>query len=124
MIEAEADAIANLAISVEERLPQVSELLLREVTRARICKADRIPSDVVTMGATVRFIDEANDKEFTYQLVYPQDADIASGRISILTPVGAGLIGLRKGQAILWPDRGGHERKLTILDVVQASDAA
>ena len=35
------------------------------------------------------------------------------------TPVGAGLIGLRVGQSISWPDRGGHERLLTIENVTR-----
>jgi regulator of nucleoside diphosphate kinase len=50
-------------------------------------------------------------------LVYPAEADIEAGRISILTPVGAGLIGLAEGASILWPDRDGHERRLRIIAV-------
>jgi regulator of nucleoside diphosphate kinase len=53
------------------------------------------------------------------QLVYPAEADIEAGRISILTPIGAGLIGLREGQSILWPDREGRERRLTVVRVTQ-----
>jgi regulator of nucleoside diphosphate kinase len=73
------------------------------------------------MHATVRFIDEASGKDYSYQLAYPGEADISAGRISILTPVGAGLIGLREGQSILWPDREGHERELKIVAVSQAT---
>lgn len=121
MIDTEADALTDLAMSVEERSPQVSELLLNEIARATIHTADRIPDNVVTMRASVRFVDEANGKEHSYQLTYPGEADIAAGRISILTPVGAGLIGLREGQSILWPDRDGHERELRIVAVSQAA---
>lgn len=120
MIDIEADALAELAMKVEERSPQVSELLLNEITRATLHPAKRIPADVVTMHATVRFIDEASGKDSKYQLVYPHEADISAGRISILTPVGAGLIGLRAGQSILWPDRDGHERELKIIEVAHA----
>src|SRR3546814_8900207 len=52
------------------------------------------------MSSQVEFIDEANGEARTIQLVYPHEADIAAGRVSILTPVGAGLIGLRQGQSI------------------------
>lgn len=121
MIDAEADSLAELAMSIEERLPQVSELLLNEITRAKLHPAARIPADVVTMHATVTFMDEASGKEHAYELTYPSEADISQGRISILTPVGAGLIGLRTGQSILWPDRDGNERELKILSVVQAA---
>ncbi len=120
MIESEADTLTNLAIGAEERLPQVSELLLEEIGRARIYKAGQIPADVVTMHATVEFVDEASGTSRTVQLVYPRDADIAAGRISIMTPVGAGLIGLREGQSIRWPDREGQERTLSIVKVTQA----
>ena len=74
------------------------------------------------MGATVEF-DDANGSSHSVKLVYPKDADISAGRISILTPVGAGLIGLREGQSILWPDREGHERELAIVRVRQEASA-
>src|SRR3546814_4104120 len=72
------------------------------------------------MNAEVEFVDEASEATRIVQLVYPRQADIAANRISILTPVGAGLIGLREGQSILWPDREGNERRLTIGKVRQA----
>jgi regulator of nucleoside diphosphate kinase len=122
MIDTEAEALTALAIAAEDRVPQVSDLLLDEIARATTHSAERIPHNVVTMHATVRFIDEASGKDHSYQLVYPGQADISAGRISILTPVGAGLIGLRDGQSILWPDRDGRERKLRIVAVSQASE--
>lgn len=121
MIEEEAETLANLAVSIEDRLPQVSQMLLDEISRASMHKADKIPPDVVTMRATVEFVDGARGTSRTVQLVYPKDADISAGRISILTPVGAGLIGLRTGQSILWPDLKGQERKLTIVRVQQST---
>lgn len=121
MIEEEADKLSNLALGIEDRFPQVSELLLRETSRARLHAASSIPADVVTMGSFVEFVDEGTGSQRRIQLVYPPDADIAAGRISILTPVGAGLIGLREGQSILWPDREGRERRLVITKVQQAA---
>lgn len=119
MIDTEADALANLALGAEAQMPKVSQQLLDEIARANIQRADRIAADVVTMHSTVEFIDEASGTDRTIELVYPRDADISAGRVSILTPVGAGLIGLRTGQSILWPDRDGRERKLTIVKVLQ-----
>lgn len=124
MIDSEADALTDLAIGVEKRMPQVSELLLREIGRATIHKERHVPRDVVTMNSEVDFVDAANGSVRSVRLVYPSDADIATGRISILTPVGAGLIGLRAGSAILWPDRDGQERALTIRAVLQPPRAA
>src|SRR3546814_2642722 len=102
MIDTEADTLADLAIGVRDRLPQVSELLLEEISRATIHHAGKIPHNVITMNAEVEFVDEASEATRIVQLVYPRQADIAANRISILTPVGAGLIGLREGQSILW----------------------
>lgn len=115
MIDAEAERLAGLALSVERRMPAVSALLLREAERARLHSAAAIPANVVTMGSEVEFLDDSSDAPRTVTLVYPGEADITAGRISILTPVGAALIGLRAGQSILWPDRS-----LTVLDVRQA----
>ena len=105
MIDTQADSLTELALGKEEQLPQVCELLLEEINRATIHSAAKIPADVVTMQATVTFVDEGTGANRTVQLVYPGEADISAGRISILTPVGAGLIGLREGQSITWPDR-------------------
>lgn len=124
MIEEEADNLSDLALSVEDRLPQVCEMLIRETSRARLHSAATIPVDVVTMGSSVEFVDEGTGARRTVQLVFPPDADISAGKVSILTPVGAGLIGLREGQSILWPDREGHERTLVIKKVIQKSAAA
>ena len=117
--EREADALNDLAVAVADRHPVVSKLLLEELDRAKIVPSYKIPADVVTMGAKVQFTVEETGEQRTVELVYPKDADIAENRISILTPVGAGLLGLRVGQTISWPDRAGQERLLKIESVVQ-----
>ena len=116
--ETDAERISNLAIEAEDRLPQVAELLLAEINRAKVVPDSRLPGDVVAMQSTVKFVDEASGVERTLQLVYPQAADIEAERISILSLVGAGLLGLRTGQSIMWPDRAGKQRLLRIVDVV------
>jgi len=113
----DSEALAKLARTAEAHLPQVSAMLLDEIERADIRDDASLPADVVTMGATVVFADDGSKTQRTVKLVYPGDADIAAGRISILAPVGAGLIGLREGQSILWPDRSGKSRRLRILKV-------
>src|SRR5690349_18552324 len=89
--EREADALNDLAVAVADRHPVVSKLLLEELDRAKIVPSYKIPADVVTMGAKVQFTVEETGEQRTVELVYPKDADIAENRISILTPVGAGL---------------------------------
>ena len=119
MIDSEADALTELTLQRQRDSVRFYELLLEEIDRAAICDRRDIPRDVVTMGSSVTFIDEKSGAERTVRLVYPAEADIAEGRMSILTPVGAGLIGLSVGQSINWPDRGGVEHRLTIVAVDQ-----
>ncbi|SBV33080.1 GreA/GreB family elongation factor [uncultured Sphingopyxis sp.] len=124
MIDSEADALTELTLQQQRDSISFYELLLDEIDRATICDRTAIPPDVVTMGSSVTFIDEKSGAERTVRLVYPAEADIAAGRMSILTPVGAGLIGLSVGQSINWPDRGGVEHRLTIVAVEQPVRAA
>lgn len=119
MIDSEADALTELTLQNQRDSISFHELLLDEIDRAAICDRADIPPDVVTMGSSVTFLDEKSGAQRTVRLVYPADADIAAGRMSILTPVGAGLIGLSVGQSINWPDRGGIEHRLTIVAVEQ-----
>ena len=124
MIDSEADVLTELTLQNQSDSISFYELLLDEIDRAAICDRADIPPDVVTMGSSVTFLDEKSGAERTVRLVYPADADIAAGRMSILTPVGAGLIGLSVGQSINWPDRGGIEHRLTIVAVEQPVRAA
>lgn len=119
MIDSEADALTELTLQQQRDSIKFYELLLDEIDRAAICERADIPPDVVTMGSHVTFLDEKSGTERAVHLVYPGDADISAGRMSILTPVGAGLIGLSVGQSINWPDRGGAEHRLTIVAVRQ-----
>jgi regulator of nucleoside diphosphate kinase len=69
------------------------------------------------MNSQIDFVDEGTGKRRTVQLVYPRHADLAEGKLSILTPVGAGLIGMSAGCSIRWPDRNGLERLLRVVGV-------
>jgi len=120
ILQSEADALADLALSAQGKPRLAAQLLLQELGRARTAKPGKLPGDVVGMGSYVLFIDEASQTRHSVQLVYPSQADIELGRVSVLTLIGAGLIGLRRGQCIDWPDRKGRCRRLRILDVAQA----
>ena len=84
--------------------------------RADVVTAEAIPPNVVQMGSGVVFQSD-NGETRRVRLVFPGQADIAAGRISILTPIGAALIGLSEGQSIAWKTRDGRSRQLTILAV-------
>jgi regulator of nucleoside diphosphate kinase len=124
VLSSEADRLTDLALAAAGRLPEVAELLLAELERAKPCLPDRMPDDVVKMHSHVEFLDERTGQRREIQLVYPGAADAEARRISVLTPIGAGLIGMRAGSSITWPDRLGVTRPLKILSVRQPSPAA
>ncbi len=111
------DIIADLALSIERRFPELSKLLLDEINRAEIHDRDTLPPDVVMIGSEVEFLDVDTGATRQVELVLPGEADIEAGRVSILTSVGAALIGLRTGQSIDWPFPNGRSRVLQILNV-------
>ena len=98
-----------------DRAPADRSGLREELERAQV--RPLVPASVVAMNSTVEFLDDAHGATRTVQLVYPGQADIAVGKVSVLSPVGAGLLGLKAGQSIHWPDRDGRLRALRVLKV-------
>ena len=120
----ECDKLSELALNAQKRHPLASTMLLSELDRAELHQEGMLPDQTVAMESTIEFVDEGNGMRRVVQLVYPHEADISSGRISILTPVGAGLIGMTAGSSIRWPARDGQERMLRIVDVRSSNDTA
>jgi regulator of nucleoside diphosphate kinase len=114
------DRLIDLATAALDRMPREAALLLDEADRAAAVPDSELPADVVRMGSYVEFRDEDTGQSHRVQLVYPQDADISKSKISVLTLVGAGLIGLAEGQSMVWPTHRGHGRRITILKVADA----
>src|SRR5687768_7182196 len=88
----------------------LSESLESELHRAVIVAQRDVPPDIVTMNSEVVYEDAATGARRAIRVVYPKDADAAAGRISILAPVGAALLGLRVGQEITWRVANGIKR--------------
>ena len=121
--KADHDRLTQLANGLIERQPELADELLNELERARLVKGDAAPADTVQMGSTVAFrSDDGGVRRVT--LVYPADADIAQGRISILTPIGTALLGLSVGQAIDFTANDGRKHRLTVLSVDAAPATA
>jgi regulator of nucleoside diphosphate kinase len=107
----------SLALASLERLPDLADRLLEELERAKVIADEKLPEGVVRMGSSITYVTNA-DKEQTVTLVYPADADIEAGRISVMTPIGTALIGLKAGQSITWRDRADKRHKLTVVSVL------
>lgn len=117
------DRLVGLAEAVMQRNPLVARLLMEEADRAEVVPAGRLPAGVVAVGSLVEFRDEATGEARRVQVVLPGQADIAEGRISVLSLVGAGLMGLSEGHSIDWPTQDGRLRRLTVLRVAPAAEA-
>jgi regulator of nucleoside diphosphate kinase len=109
--------LVALASVVLRRDPPVARLLLEEADRAEVVPNGRLPTGAVALGSHVEFRDEATGETRRLQVVLPGKADIAEGRISVLSLVGAGLIGVLEGYSIDWPTQDGRLRRLAILRV-------
>lgn len=114
--DADYERLTDLATASLERLPDVAQELLDEMDRAKVVKAGNVPVDVVRMGSTVTFKSDDGTTR-TLKLVYPADESLDEHRISVMTPVGAALIGLSEGQSISWTARDGKHHRLTVTKV-------
>jgi regulator of nucleoside diphosphate kinase len=115
------ERLLALAFVARNRMPSLAEALTEELERARVLAKGRQPEHIVCMNSEVEFRNETSGKVQKVTLVYPEDADISEGKVSVLTPVGTALIGLRTGQSITWETPAGDVRQLTVLEVRDAA---
>jgi regulator of nucleoside diphosphate kinase len=102
----------------------VRPALEAELLRAEIREPEQMPADVVTMDSRVACVEESSGKEHVIRLVHPRDADAGAGKVSVLAPVGAALLGLSVGQSIDWPLPGGRMTRIRVARVLEQPDAA
>jgi len=103
---------------------RLSEGLADELDRAIVVHKERLPGDVVTMHARFTYADQTTGALREIELVYPDEVDPAHGKISVLTPVGSAMIGLRVGQEIAWGFPDGSTHRLRVISVTQGETAA
>lgn len=104
---------------IEQEDSPAAEALDIELGRAELVEEKNLPVDAVSMGSVVTFTDLDSQEEKTISLVYPNEADVTTMKISILSPVGSALIGLRIGGNIDWPVPQGKVRRLKVIAVQQ-----
>jgi regulator of nucleoside diphosphate kinase len=103
--------------------PSAAEALTDSAT---VVPSREVPADVVTMYSTVVLEGtEAGDaaaRQIT--LCYPPDADPARGRVSVLSPLGLALLGLRVGDAALWQTPHGERRGARVAALIYQPEAS
>ena len=74
--------------------------LRKRLTELSSINLGAIPRGKAAIGSTVTLLNLDTDEEVTYQLVFPEVADLNSGLISIASPIGKGIIGCEAGDEI------------------------
>jgi len=115
--------LSSLAASALDRLPETADELLAELDRAHVAADRSVPANVVQMGSRVTFKPDTGEQK-TVTLVFPADADISTGKVSVLTPIGTALLGLSSGQSMNWTSRDGRRHELVVLDVAPPEEMA
>ena len=113
----------RLHVLLESALARIADDTARldelrgELSRAVVVPEFDIPEDVVTMDSTITFRDLDTNEIETYTLVYPDRADIANGKLSVLAPIGTAVLGYRVGHELKWLVPAGW-RRLKVEQVV------
>lgn len=118
------DRLSDLVRSPQYR-PTYGRTLVdleQELSRGEVVAATDVPKGVITMHSRVRVRDIESGQDDTYILVYPPEADISEGRISVLSPLGMALLGESMGHTIEFHAPAGA-RKLKIEKVLYQPEA-
>ncbi len=101
------------------------EFLENELAQAEVVSVDEIPDNVVTLYSRTRVVDETNATERDVTVLPPGESSSAiDGKISVLSPLGAALIGLSEGQVIEWPMPSGRNLRFRVKKVLYQPEAA
>lgn len=90
--------------------------LANELSRAVVVKEEDFPEYGIRLNSKVQLLDFHTQMKMEFTIVMPQYADMRQNKISILTPMGAALIGFRKGEWVEWKVPAGW-KKFQILEV-------
>ena len=111
------------AQSTEYRKSKYLERLKGELARANIVAPQEIPPTVVTMNSTIELVDMDTNEEETYTLVFPEDADLSKGKISVLAPIGTAMLGYEIGDIFEWDVPAG-KRRLRVGRIIYQPEAS
>ncbi|MDH3392806.1 MAG: transcription elongation factor GreA [Desulfobulbaceae bacterium] len=97
---------------IEGRIMELKDKL----GRAEVIDCSEVNCDRVVFGTVVRLVDLDTDEEFQYQLLGPDEADVKTGSISVLSPIGRAMIGKEVGDEVKVQAPGGV-RELEVLEI-------
>lgn len=93
---AEYDAAKEKQGLLELKISKLEELL----ARVQVIDTSSMPNDEIHILSKVQVKNLNNQKTFNYIMVSPEEADLQQGKIAITSPVGAALMGKKKGETV------------------------
>jgi regulator of nucleoside diphosphate kinase len=105
-------------LAVPARRNDDDEALEQALDEATVVPSRTVPGDVVTMRSRVLLKDLRTSHRYRLTLSYPDEAEPAAGRVSVASPVGASLLGLRVGSDAQWTLPGGEQRAARLEAIV------
>ena len=112
---------ARLTKLLSQQLPPTLADLL---AGAEVMKSRAVNADVVTMYSRVEVVDAHTRRRQVLTICYPDDAEPAAGCISVLSPVGISLLGLKTGDIARWLTPTGEECAAEIAAIPYQPEAA
>lgn len=97
-------------------------LLAKKLSTAHLIAPQRVPPNLITMNSRVIFVETDTQAVYGFTLAYP-GPDKHTGSVSVLSAVGAALLGLSVGQDIHWHGASGRRLGLRVLDVIYQPEA-
>ena len=91
---------------------------------AELMRSREVPADIVTMHSKITLVDTRTGQRDQMTLCYPPEADPAKGFLSVLSPVGMSLIGLRLGAVAHWNTPGGEARSARVEEILFQPEAS
>jgi regulator of nucleoside diphosphate kinase len=118
--------LEDLLMEVEASDPRKHgdlKALTEELHRAIIVNPKDVPSDVITMNSRAEMRDLESGETVAFTLVFPSEANIDEEKISVLAPIGAGMLGYRVGNEFEWNVPGGL-RRMKVMKIDYQPEAA
>jgi len=107
---------------LKQQKPYLLELE-REMDHAILVESNKIAANTITMNSTVQLVDLDTDERMIITLVYPENANVQEGKISVLAPVGTAILGCNEGETIQWEVPDGT-RSLKVERILYQPEAA
>lgn len=98
--------------------------LEEELERAKVVDSRHLPENVVSMNSTVQLSISTSEAPFYVTLVYPKDINVDGSTLSIFSPIGTALLGLKQGDEIYWPNPGGKTIKVRVENILYQPERA